>query len=63
MGEAKRRGTREERVANAEPKPPRMGADERRRAAAQALTTALAKGVSQVLAPIFGATRESGRFH
>jgi len=63
MGEAKRRGTREERVAAAEPKPPKMGAQERRQVMTEALTTGLAKGIADALAPIFGKSesRDTGR--
>ena len=63
MGEAKRRGTREQRVAAAEPRAPKMGARERRQVMTEALVRGLSKGVVDVLAPIFGAPRDRGTKH
>jgi hypothetical protein len=60
MGEARRRGTREQRAANAAPRPPRMGAEERRRVMADAMAQGLARGLTEVLAPILGAGRKPG---
>lgn len=49
MGEAKRRGTREQRVASAPPKAPRLGAEERRRLQHEVLSQALAQALAPVL--------------
>lgn len=63
MGEAKKRGTREQRVAMATPRSPKPGADERRRLEAEALTQGVAKGLSLVLEPLMGVMRPGGPFH
>jgi hypothetical protein len=62
MGEAKKRGSREQRVALAAPRPPKLGADERRRLEAEAFAQGLAKGLSLVLAPL-GVMRSGAPFH
>ncbi|WP_126223318.1 hypothetical protein [Burkholderia ambifaria] len=49
MGEAKRRGTREQRVASAPPREPRMGAEERRRVHMEVMSQVLAQALTQVL--------------
>lgn len=57
MGEAKRRGTREQRVASAPPRAPRLGAEERRRLQHEVMSQALA----QVLAPVITAMQPRTR--
>lgn len=49
MGEAKRRGTREQRVASAPPREPRMGAEERRRLQHEVMSQVLAQALTPVL--------------
>lgn len=63
MGEARQRGTREQRVATAEPRPPRMGAEERRRVMSAALAQGLAIGLTEALTPILGGPRERDSSH
>ena len=57
MGEAKRRGTREQRVASAPPRAPRLGAEERRRLQHEVMRQALA----QALAPVLTAMQPRSR--
>jgi hypothetical protein len=63
MGEAKKRGTREQRVAAAAPKPRKIGAEERRLRMVQAVSTAMAEVLVPVLGPVLAARRKSGPFH
>jgi hypothetical protein len=63
MGEARRRGNREQRVVDAAPRPPRMGAEERRRVMADAMAHGLAKGLTEVLTPIFGKLQDGKTTH
>lgn len=53
MGQAKQRGTREQRIASATPKPKKLSADERRAAQEELIV----KTLGSLLSPIFGTVR------
>lgn len=63
MGEAKKRGTREQRVAAAAPKPRKIGAEERRRIQAEVMAKAMASVLVPVLSPLLEASSKARPFH
>jgi hypothetical protein len=57
MGQARQRGTREQRIALAKPRTPKLSAEERNRQQAAELARGLQLATSMVLAPLLGVTR------
>jgi hypothetical protein len=56
MGQARQRGTREQRVALAQSKPPKLSAEDRQRLQAEAMVKAF-EATAKVLEPLLGLAR------